>query len=50
MISRYGSQALGAGARPGGGHRVAATAESVDTTTSMLAGCADSESVDTDRL
>src|SRR4051812_10695314 len=46
MISRYGSHALAAGARPGGGHDVAAAPESVDTP-SLLAGLGDSESVDT---
>jgi hypothetical protein len=46
MISRYGSHALAAGARPGGGHAVFAAAQSVDTT-SMLAGFYGSEPVDT---
>src|SRR6266700_4258011 len=46
MISRYGSHALAAGARPGGGHAVIAAVESVDTT-SLLAGFDASESVDT---
>src|SRR4051812_18193768 len=46
MISRYGSHALAAGERPGGGHVAAAPAiESVDTT-SVLAGFDGSESVD----
>src|SRR5918912_2189740 len=43
MISRYGSHALAAGARPGGGR---AKTESVDTP-SPLAGFAAAESVDT---
>jgi hypothetical protein len=43
MISRYGSHALAAGARPGGG---LAAAESVDTP-SALAGFTGAESVDT---
>src|SRR5882724_2028712 len=47
MISRYGSQALAPGARPGrGGHGAIAAVQSVDTT-SLLAGFDRSESVDT---
>src|SRR4051812_33762873 len=45
MISRYGSHALAAGARPGGGHAAAVAIESVDTT-SPLAGVDGSASVD----
>src|SRR4051812_45499984 len=46
MISRYGSHALAAGARPGGGHGVTAAVESVDAA-SPLAGFDGAESVDT---
>src|SRR5216117_2869075 len=46
IISRYGSHALAAGARPGGGHRFIAAVLSVNTS-SLLAGFDGSESVDT---
>src|SRR5688500_6379874 len=46
VISRYGSHALAAGARPGRGHDVIAAVLLLDTT-SVLAACVGSESVDT---